>query len=173
MSACPSEELLLGLLDERLDGSELAEIVIHVETCLTCQERLEALTRGQRWKSTVEDTGCESSSERAVGAQPTAQLDGETTAGTIGATPLGDAKHEAGRGNGSTDPSANPEQPADRTGTLPQSGNSSPEKSGAKTKSIETKDPEFRVTKSRNGSAREGWESSTRPGRSVSTDWSP
>jgi hypothetical protein len=30
MSACPSEDLLLGLLNERLEGSELAEIEDHV-----------------------------------------------------------------------------------------------------------------------------------------------
>ncbi len=121
MSACPGEDMLLGLLNEGLDGSELAEIVIHVETCLTCQEHLEALTRGQGWKSTVEDTGCESSSKRAAGAQPTAQLDGQRTDGTIGAAPFSDANHEAGQGGGSTDPSAYLEQPWDCTGTRPQS----------------------------------------------------
>jgi len=39
MSACPSEELLLGLLDERLHGRDLEEIVIHIEICPQCQEQ--------------------------------------------------------------------------------------------------------------------------------------
>ena len=122
MSACPGEDLLLGLLNERLGEADLAEIVIHVETCLTCQERLEALTRGQGWKSTVEDAGCESSRELAAGAQPTAQLDGEQTDGTIGAASLAGANCEAGQGGGITDPSAHPELPADRTGPGPHRG---------------------------------------------------
>ena len=53
MSACPSEESLLGLLDDRLHGRKLDEIVVHVETCLRCQEQLETLTRGHG-RNTIE-----------------------------------------------------------------------------------------------------------------------
>ena len=53
MSSCPSRESLQGLLDERLEGLELEEIVIHIEVCPGCQELLEDLTRGLGWKSTM------------------------------------------------------------------------------------------------------------------------
>ena len=39
MSPCPSRDSLQGLLDEKLEGPELAEIVIHIEICPRCQER--------------------------------------------------------------------------------------------------------------------------------------
>jgi eukaryotic-like serine/threonine-protein kinase len=55
MNACPSQDSLHGLLDERLEGPELQELVIHIEICTSCQELLENLTRGQGWKSTMPD----------------------------------------------------------------------------------------------------------------------
>ncbi len=55
MNDCPSQDSLLGLLDHRLDEAEFDEIVVHVEICIPCQERLEVLTRGDVWKSTLRE----------------------------------------------------------------------------------------------------------------------
>jgi serine/threonine protein kinase/Tfp pilus assembly protein PilF len=55
MNVCPSEDLLRGLLDERLQGRELDEVVIHVEICPVCQQHLESLTRGQGGKTTQKE----------------------------------------------------------------------------------------------------------------------
>ena len=53
MIACPSQDLLVGLLENRLDGVELDGIVVHIEICISCQQQLEDLTRGEVWKSTL------------------------------------------------------------------------------------------------------------------------
>jgi eukaryotic-like serine/threonine-protein kinase len=55
MNVCPSEDLLRGLLDERLQGCELDEVVIHVEICPLCQEHLENLTHGHGGKTTQKE----------------------------------------------------------------------------------------------------------------------
>ncbi|HEV3166939.1 MAG TPA: protein kinase [Isosphaeraceae bacterium] len=44
MNLCSSDRLLSPLLEEQLDADEHASIVAHVETCPSCQERLEELT---------------------------------------------------------------------------------------------------------------------------------
>jgi serine/threonine protein kinase/Tfp pilus assembly protein PilF len=49
-AACPPAESLHGLLDERLHGRELEEVVLHIEICSDCQEQLEHLTNPDRWK---------------------------------------------------------------------------------------------------------------------------
>ena len=38
MTACPSRDLIVELLNERLERPELAEIVAHIEDCLRCQD---------------------------------------------------------------------------------------------------------------------------------------
>ncbi len=50
MTLCPSEALLDGLLNEDIEGMELAQIEVHVETCLRCQGHLDDLTRVARWQ---------------------------------------------------------------------------------------------------------------------------
>jgi serine/threonine protein kinase/tetratricopeptide (TPR) repeat protein len=55
MNSCPGRDSIQGLLDECLEASEFEEIVIHIEVCASCQELLEALTRGHGWKSTMPD----------------------------------------------------------------------------------------------------------------------
>jgi eukaryotic-like serine/threonine-protein kinase len=117
MSACPGEDLLLGLLNERLDGSELAEMVVHVEACPRCQQHLEELTRGHGWKSTLEDVAGDSSSDDERCAQRTAQLEGDATFDVIDAAPINRTSDDTGQCGGSTEPM----QPVDhRTGTLTQ-----------------------------------------------------
>src|SRR5437879_2805829 len=45
MTQCPSDQQLLCLLNEQLDGADEAQIVAHVDACPRCQERLDELTR--------------------------------------------------------------------------------------------------------------------------------
>src|SRR5262249_10483594 len=44
MIACSSDGMLTRLLEEELDGDELSSLVVHVESCPSCQERLRELT---------------------------------------------------------------------------------------------------------------------------------
>jgi hypothetical protein len=44
MDCCTGNELLTQLLEEQLDHDQAAPIIEHVETCITCQERLKQLT---------------------------------------------------------------------------------------------------------------------------------
>jgi len=118
MSACPSEELLLGLLDERLHGRDLDEIVIHIEICPQCQEQLEHLTRGHEgkttWKAvnhpgtsnggTTDQDGCESAGP-APGQDPV--------------EPALDGPAGALEGKGATSAA---DQPSDLDRTVTQSG---------------------------------------------------
>ena len=47
MNACPDDSDLLHFLDGRLWKPEAdARIIAHIEECVSCQERLERLTRG-------------------------------------------------------------------------------------------------------------------------------
>src|SRR5262245_54395691 len=55
MNACPSQDMLLAMLENRLDEAELEGNVIHIEICLPCQGQLEDLTRGEVWKSTLKE----------------------------------------------------------------------------------------------------------------------
>src|SRR5271166_1866175 len=89
MSLCPSDDLLLGLLEERLAGPELAEIVIHVEICPRCQEYLECLTRGQFWRTTAPAVVAD---RRPAGAAPqsTIQAEGGPTASAVGGAEIED-----------------------------------------------------------------------------------
>ena len=52
MTACPSQDQLRQLLDDRL-MEMVAEIVGHVEVCPTCQQHLEDLTHNKDWKTTL------------------------------------------------------------------------------------------------------------------------
>ena len=47
MSSCLSDEQLRQLLDEKLGQADEAWMVIHVETCERCQERLDDVIRGR------------------------------------------------------------------------------------------------------------------------------
>ena len=47
MTLCPDDPRLSQLLEELLEEHEAVAVLAHIETCTTCQERLEALTRGQ------------------------------------------------------------------------------------------------------------------------------
>jgi len=47
MNGCPSQDMLLGLLENRLADSDLDEIVIHVEICPALSGQLEDLTRAK------------------------------------------------------------------------------------------------------------------------------
>jgi anti-sigma factor RsiW len=40
MNACPGEDDLLRFLEGELDAQDDARIVVHVEDCADCQERL-------------------------------------------------------------------------------------------------------------------------------------
>ena len=44
MTGCSSDMMLARLLDEQLDPVDHASIVEHVESCVSCQERLKELT---------------------------------------------------------------------------------------------------------------------------------
>ena len=59
MTACPSRDLIVELLDERLQGPELAEIVAHIEECPRCQTHLEDLTRAAGRITTLRDVAAE------------------------------------------------------------------------------------------------------------------
>jgi hypothetical protein len=47
MTSCPSDQQLHWLLDEQLDRADEDRIVVHVETCSRCQERLDDLVRNR------------------------------------------------------------------------------------------------------------------------------
>jgi eukaryotic-like serine/threonine-protein kinase len=55
MRVCPGENVLLAMLDERVEGQGLLDLEDHIETCARCQELLEQLTRGQGGKTTQKD----------------------------------------------------------------------------------------------------------------------
>ena len=79
MTACPSEDQLRQLLDDRLIGLALAEIVGHVEVCPSCHEQLEALTRGNRSKTTLGDVSNETGTENgSIASAPPRVADDQT-----------------------------------------------------------------------------------------------
>ncbi len=47
MNDCPDEDELLQFLEGELGGQDDARIVVHVEDCADCQDRLERLTCGR------------------------------------------------------------------------------------------------------------------------------
>jgi tetratricopeptide (TPR) repeat protein/tRNA A-37 threonylcarbamoyl transferase component Bud32 len=65
MSSCPSSEELRCLLDEQLDRADEHWIVVHVETCSTCQSRLDELLRNR-----VPNPAWLLSPPAEIGAQP-------------------------------------------------------------------------------------------------------
>jgi serine/threonine protein kinase/Tfp pilus assembly protein PilF len=70
MSDCPSLNRIRGLLDERLDGPELAAMVNHVETCPRCQQRLESLTRGHGLQAKAPEVSSEARRDAGIDNQP-------------------------------------------------------------------------------------------------------
>jgi serine/threonine protein kinase/lipoprotein NlpI len=123
MSACPSDDLLLEMLNERLQGPKLAEIVIHVETCRICQEQLENLTRGRGWKTTVP----EGVGERRPEARDTPGLaDQEKNGGSAEGFRLardGDSSDKADSAGGSTAQASTDLTPDDPERTHSRLGN--------------------------------------------------
>ena len=75
MPACPSQDLIVALLAERLAEPELADVVAHIEECLRCQTHLEELTRPPGRMSTLEDgEGEEGPGARRPLARPTSTI---------------------------------------------------------------------------------------------------
>jgi len=86
MTACPSRDLIVELLDERLQGPELAEIVAHIEDCLRCQTHLEDLTRAAGRITTLKEVAAKTESESEAAADPTVR-DESGPAADVGGTP--------------------------------------------------------------------------------------
>ena len=59
MNACPSQDLIVALLAERLEQQDLADMVAHIEECLRCQTNLEELTRVPGRMSTLRDAAAD------------------------------------------------------------------------------------------------------------------
>ena len=55
MTICPSHEIIVALLAERIPEPELGGVVAHIEECLLCQTHLEDVTRGPGRISTLHD----------------------------------------------------------------------------------------------------------------------
>ena len=72
MTGCPSRDLIVELLDERLQGPELAEIVAHIEDCLRCQTHLEEVTRAAGRITTLREVAAEAGLAGDAPADPTA-----------------------------------------------------------------------------------------------------
>jgi len=129
MTACPSRDLIVELLNDCLDGTELAETVAHIENCPRCQEHLEDLTRGHGWKTTVPEVSGERGPEGGAAAQSTAELENGSAADAIGVPEIEDTidDTEPVPAGGSTDPAATDDKPADpdRTGSVIGFGNGS------------------------------------------------
>jgi serine/threonine protein kinase len=90
MSSCPSQDQLRQLLNDRLNGSALAEIVGHIEVCPSCQEQLEALTCENDWKTTLGEISSETATENSASAfaSATPRVENDQTADVIGAADL-------------------------------------------------------------------------------------
>src|SRR5579863_2979906 len=86
MTACPSQDQLHQMLDDRLNGLALAELEAHVEVCRFCQEHLEALTREFEWKTTLDDVSGETRTENDAFAiaSETPMVENDQTADAIG-----------------------------------------------------------------------------------------
>jgi serine/threonine protein kinase/lipoprotein NlpI len=100
MSSCPGRDSLQGLLDEPLSEPELAEIVVHIEICLPCQEELEKLTSGHGWRSTVREIPSQSDES----ARPSPHAGGDQTvdrSDSAGSDEAIDRRDRAGRNSDS------------------------------------------------------------------------
>jgi eukaryotic-like serine/threonine-protein kinase len=85
MTACPSQDQLRQLLDDRLIGLALAEMVGHIEVCPFCHAHLEALTRENDWKTTLDEVSGETGTENdafAIASAPP-KVENDQTADVI------------------------------------------------------------------------------------------
>jgi len=78
MTACPSQDQLRQLLDDRL-MEMVAEIVGHVEVCPTCQQHLEDLTHNKDWKTTLSEASGETGTEYGSNASATPRVENDQT----------------------------------------------------------------------------------------------
>ena len=88
MNPCPTGVVLRRLLDESLEGPELAAIEIHVEVCPQCQQDLEDLTRGHGRKSTIREGPDDEDSDGGAAVQSSAEPEGGPGADDCGAVRL-------------------------------------------------------------------------------------
>jgi serine/threonine protein kinase/Tfp pilus assembly protein PilF len=117
MIDCPSRDLLLGLLENRLEGPALDELVVHIEICAPCQDHLEDLTRRDVWKSTLRDAPEEAGFQDDQVGQSTAEVAGVAPDHDAGAAVL----EEPGPAGGSTDAATKDYEPSDFDRTRSQS----------------------------------------------------
>jgi eukaryotic-like serine/threonine-protein kinase len=122
MSACPNEDLLLGLLNERLEDLELSELVAHVENCQRCQQHLEETTRGHGWNSTLEELAGDSSRDHGAGARATSQLEGDRAVDVVGIDRINELSDDTGQEGDNTDPAPLALQPVNRSVTITEDG---------------------------------------------------
>ena len=164
MSACPSQDQLHGLLNECLDGPELAEIVIHIETCPRCQEQLEDLTRGHGWKTTAPEVSGERGVDEGTAAHSRVQLENDPGGDAIDVAKISAAIDDPDPAGGNTDPATTDNLAADPDQTVTQSApqNGSP---GSESGSPRTNWPKVPGYEIPGGSAKAAWASSTRRGR--------
>ncbi len=118
MNDCPSQDLLLGLLENRLDRLAVEEIEIHIEICVPCQEQLEDLTRGDAWKETLGESPDELILDEGAAAR-SSQSGEDPTVDDPGFAKLDDVDLSAE--GGSTDPATFDFEPADVHGTQSRS----------------------------------------------------
>jgi eukaryotic-like serine/threonine-protein kinase len=110
MNACPSQDLLVGMLENRLNGVEFDGIVVHIEICIPCQAQLEDLTRCEVWKSTLREApvdlelnGGEVARSYLQGGNPTVDAPGGRGIG----------EDEPASDGGSTDPASHDQDSPD------------------------------------------------------------
>jgi serine/threonine protein kinase/tetratricopeptide (TPR) repeat protein len=73
MTGCSSDELLVRLLDDQIDGDDYDSIVAHIETCQRCQQRLESFTKEQAESSGLPSRLGDSMNRRLESADPTSE----------------------------------------------------------------------------------------------------
>ena len=111
MNACPSQDRLVGMLENRLDGVELDGLVVHIEICIPCQSQLEDLTRGEAWKSTLREEAPvelelndgEVARSYLQGGNPTVDAPGVAGIGENEPASVGGSTDPASYGQGSAD----------------------------------------------------------------------
>ncbi|MFI5459234.1 MAG: protein kinase [Isosphaerales bacterium] len=128
MTACPSPDLIVELLNDHLQGPELAGIVAHIEECLRCQTHLEELTRAAGRITTLRQVAADVGLEGESAADPTAHDENGPAADGGSAERLEGAGDHPDPAVGSTAPLTDQGQPADPDRTRSQigSGNGSP-----------------------------------------------
>jgi serine/threonine protein kinase/tetratricopeptide (TPR) repeat protein len=122
MSACPSEEMLLELLDERLHGRELEELLIHTQVCPRCQDELAKLSGSDAWRTTVRRAFGQPDRGEAPPAPSNDTVDPGIANGLFGVPENGRVADELAAPSASTKLSMVDLSPADPYGTVSQSG---------------------------------------------------